>query len=495
MRPVCCIGARTLLQALVVCLFGIGSVNSVAGEFPAVPAVQAGRVNVQVWLSTADRKMRLSHQSDIRSVAHVSLPINIAIDATTKYQSMVGFGAAVTDASASLIQNKLNAQQRSALLHDLFGLSPGIDLGLIRLTIGASDFSTRHYSLDDVPKGTVDPSLSHFSIAPNLRDVIPVVREAMSINPKLRAIASPWSPPAWMKTSGSLVGGTLRPEFEEAFARYLVKYVDAYRKLGIPIFALTLQNEPGFSPGNYPGMKMDALTRAHVIANYLGPALSSRQQKTLILDWDHNWDAPTQPMSVLSDPAAARYVAGVAWHCYEGSVNAQSLVHNAFPEKQTYLTECSGGDWEPVKSGGLIWLARNVLLAGSRHWARGVLFWNLALDEHHGPHLGGCGTCEGVVTINTRTGKVTRNDEYYALAHLSRFVRPGAFRVKSSPAHGGIDNVAFQNMDDGSIVLFVVNSDVDAHFISMNQSKTSFQYKLPPRSVATFIWHYRQEDR
>lgn len=450
---------------------------------------------VRLWLSTADRRLRLAQQPDIEMNAQKSLPTDVVIDISRKYQSIVGFGAALTDSSAWLIQNRMNDRQRDALLHELFGLPPNLNLNMTRLTIGASDFSLKPYTLDDLPAGQVDPQLQHFNVTSNLRDVIPTVREVLSVNPQLRIIASPWSAPAWMKDSENLIGGALLPQFESTYADYLVKYVDTYRGYGIPIFALTLQNEPGFIPLTYPGMDLPAPTRARIIAQYLGPALASHKPKTLILGWDHNWDEPEQPLSVLADPDAARYIDGIAWHCYRGSPYAQSQVHRAYPRKDTYITECSGGDWESSKKGELLWFSRDLLLAGLRHWARGVVYWNLALDEQHGPHFGGCDACKGVVTIDSDTGEVSRNDEYYAFAHFSRFVLPDAVRVGSSATDKGIDNVAFQNAAGGSVVLVMVNSNVDAHRVAVVQDETRFQYTLPPQSVATFVWNPDQTSK
>ncbi|HUW53823.1 MAG TPA: glycoside hydrolase family 30 beta sandwich domain-containing protein [Rhodanobacter sp.] len=458
----------------------------VASPLPAQAAVK-------LWLSTADRRLRLAQQPDIETSAQPGAPANVVIhiDIHKTYQSIVGFGAALTDSSAWLLQNKMNGPQRNALLQELFGPPPNLNLTMTRLTIGASDFSLKRYTLDDLAAGEVDPSLQYFNVASSLRDVIPTVREVMAIDPQLRIIASPWSAPAWMKTSANLIGGGLLKQYESTYADYLVKYVDTYRGYGIPIFALTLQNEPGFIPVTYPGMDLPASAQARIIAQYLGPALASRKAKTRILAWDHNWDEREQPLSLLADPDAARYIDGIAWHCYRGDPDAQSQVHRAFPGTDAYITECSGGDWASSKHGELLWFARDLLLAGLRNWARGVVYWNLALDKHYGPHFGGCATCKGVVTIDSRTGKVSRNDEYYAFAHFSRFVLPGAVRVRSSTIEKDIAvaDVAFRNAHDGSVVLVLVNSATDARSVSVRQDETRFRYTLPPRSVATFVWN------
>jgi glucosylceramidase len=444
---------------------------------------------VELWASTADRRLKLAQQPDIEMSARGSLPADIVIDVHKTYQSMAGFGAAMTDSSAWLLQNKLNVLQRAALLRELYGPPPGLNLNMMRLTIGASDFSLEPYTLDDVPSGQIDPDLQHFNVAPNSDDVIPAVRQVLSINPGLLIIASPWSAPAWMKTSGNLIGGQLLEQYESVYADYLVKYLDTYRGYGIPIFALTLQNEPSFEPVTYPGMQMPAETRARIIAQYLGPKLASRAEKTRILEWDHNWNQPEQPLSVLANPDVSRYIDGVAWHCYQGSPYAQGRVHRAYPQKDVYMTECSGGDWASSINGELLWFSRNLLVASTRQWARGVVYWNLALDENHGPHFGGCDACKGVVVIDSKTGAVSRNDEYYAIAHFSRFVLPGAFRVGSTETDKGIANVAFQNASDESIVLVMVNSNAEPRTVSVAEGQTRFEYTMLPQSVATFVWN------
>ncbi len=451
---------------------------------------QAEAQDVAVWITTADHEAALASSSPAQFAAgQGSKTLRIRIDDTRRFQEMVGFGASLTDSSAWLIQHKLDDGQRDALLKELFGReNGGLGLSFSRLTIGASDFSRHHYSLDDPPGGTPDPELAHFSIDENRGDVIPVARAMLAINPDLKIMASPWSAPGWMKDTGSLIRGRLLPQYYDAFARYLLKYVDAYAAEGIPIFALTVQNEPDYEPGDYPGMRLNAPARARLIGDHLGPMIAARGQGPLIFDWDHNWDKPEEPLAVLRDPAAGRYVDAVAWHCYGGEVEAQTPVHDAFPDKDAYMTECSGGDWEPLRSGGLTLQARNIIIGTSRHWSRGALFWNLALDENNGPFSGGCHTCRGVVTIDSRTGAVTRTDEYYALAHASRFVRPGAHRIASNTTGGGLDNVAFRNADDGTLVLLVTNSARRARNFTVAQGGRHFAYTLPARSLATFVW-------
>lgn len=443
---------------------------------------------VQAWVTSGDQTKLLSAEKGASFGSARPAKIVIDVDPAVRYQEMAGFGAAITDASAYLIQSRMDARQRAALMEELFGRKGGIGLSFTRLTIGASDFSRSHYSFDDMPPGQTDPGLAHFSIAPNRADVLPVVKSALAINPGLRVMASPWSAPGWMKSTDSLIQGTLKPEAYAPFAEYLRRYVDAYKAEGVPIFALTLQNEPHFEPKDYPGMRVDPAKRAAFIGGYLGPLLAQHNPDTQIFDWDHNWDEPGSPAAVLADPQAAQYVAGTAWHCYGGDVRVQAALHDARPDKDTWFTECSGGQWAPRWADNLQYFVRTLVIGTTRGWAKGVLLWNLALDENYGPHLGGCRDCRGVVTINSASGEVSRNVEYYALAHASRFVRPGARRIASSSGHDNLDTVAFRNADDGSIALLVANSAKQARPFSVRVGGRNFRYALPAGSVATFTW-------
>lgn len=450
-------------------------------------ALDAGATNVQAWLTTGDQSRLLKRERDAKFSAAKPAALVIEVDPATRYQEMQGFGASITDASAYLIQQRMNPAQRAALMQELFGMEKGLGMSFTRLTIGASDFSRTHYSFDDMPKGETDPALSKFSIDAQRDTVLPVVKSALAVNPQLKVMASPWSAPGWMKTSDSLIKGSLKPEAFDAFARYLNRYVDAMKAEGVPIFALTLQNEPHFEPDNYPGMRVEPAARAAFIGGHLGPLLARANPGTTIFDWDHNWDEPHSPLAVLSDPGAAKYVSGVAWHCYAGDVKVQAEVHDKFPGKDTWFTECSGGRWAQDWSKNLQYFTRTLVVGTTRGWARGVLLWNLALDENDGPHLGGCKDCRGVVTIDSRTGEVSRNVEYYALAHASRFVRPGAHRIASTGEAADLAHVAFRN-PDGSVALIAANGAQAPSEFSVRVGKRSFRYTLPAMSVATFSW-------
>jgi glucosylceramidase len=470
--------APLLRSAVLTALLGVITSQSMADEKPGA---------VQAWLTTGDQAKLMARGADARFGRDQPAPTVIDIDPETRLQEIQGFGASITDASAFLIQQRMNPAQRESLLRELFGRNPGLGMSFTRLTIGASDFSQSHYSFNDMPRGERDPGLSRFSIDPHRASVLPTIQRALAINPQLKVMASPWSAPGWMKSSDSLVKGSLKPEAYDAFARYLGRYLGAMQQEGVPIFALTLQNEPHFEPEDYPGMRVDPASRAAFIGGHLGPLLAREHPGTTVFDWDHNWDEPDSPTTVLKDPAASRYVSGVAWHCYAGNVAVQAQVHAQFPDKDTWFTECSGGRWSPDWNKNLMFFTRTLIIDSTRGWARGVLLWNLALDEKDGPHLGGCKDCRGVVTIDSRTGEVTRNVEYYALAHASRFVMPGARRIQSSEGAGELSNVAFRNRD-GSLALIVANGAQAQQVFSVRVKGQSFRYTLPAMSVATFAW-------
>jgi glucosylceramidase len=331
-------------------------------------------------------------------------------------------------------------------------------------------------------------------------------------------MGSPWSAPAWMKTNGSLIGGRLidRPEIYRVYAAYLVKFVQAYRQEGVRVDYLTLQNEPQHrATDSYPGMSLPSWQAAKVI-EHLGPMLRSAGLRTQIIGYDHNWsehpndaantppdeteDIDNYPQALLSKPAA-RWVSGTAFHCYFGDPSAMTALHNEFPDKDIYFTECSGSqssDPADTFSDTLRWHARNLVIGNTRNWSKTVVNWNLALDETNGPHTGGCGTCPGVITVDA-AGAVTRNAEFYTLGHLARFVRPGATRVASTSFgttgwNGQVQDVAFVN-PDGSTVLVAHNQNDNPQAFAVRVGEQSFSYTLPGGALATFVWRARAEDR
>jgi glucosylceramidase len=465
---------------------GGGGSAPVATPSTPTPTPVATGTTAEVWLTTPDQTALLAAQTALPLYTGAAASATITVDATQKFQQMVGFGAAITDASAHVIQHDLSATQRDALLADLFG-PQGNRFGFVRLTLGASDFSSTHYSYDDMPAGQTDTALSAFSIAPARQDVLPTVKAALALNPALAVMASPWSPPGWMKSTDSLIKGTLKAEHYDAFARYLARTVQAFGAEGVTVDYLSIQNEPDFEPANYPGMKLSAPQRATLIGEHVGPALRAAGLATKLLELDHNWDLSAQVLSVLGDSKAAGFIGGVAWHCYGGDVSAQSAVHDAFPTLGSFFTECAGGDWSPGFGDGLSYNVRTLMIGATRNWAQSVVLWNLALDQNHGPHLGGCDNCRGVVTVNSTTGAVTKNVEFYALGHLSRFVQKGARRIASTSGAGNVLSVAFENTD-GTNVLLAYNNNASATNVVINAAAGNFSYSMPAQSAATFRW-------
>lgn len=465
-----------VLRALIAGVALLGT----AVSLPAAPPA------AHVWLTTADEKQKLALQNPAVMLGKAHGDELVVIDTSRHFQRMHGFGAAMTDASAELL-SKLPFSQRKAVMAELFGRGRnGLGLSFTRLTVGASDFSRTHYSFDDTPGNAPDPELRYFSIEPARKFVLPRVREALSINPRLRVMISPWSAPAWMKTTQSLIKGQLLPQYYPAFASYLARTVESFDREGVTVSMLTIQNEPNFEPDNYPGMRVNSPDRAVIIGRHVGPTFAARGLKTEILDWDHNWDHPEMPLAVLSDPVARRYVSGVAWHCYDGDVPAQSPVHDTYPDKDAWETECSGGQWSPNYGEVLGWMTSKLIIGAANNWAKGSLLWNLALDPQHGPHNGGCSDCRGVVTIDPATGAITRNVEYYVLGHASRFVLAGAYRIGVNARGGEVEAAAFLN-NDGSRVA-IVHRKSGAGQLTLALDGRRYSISIPTGSVATVRW-------
>jgi len=416
-----------------------------------------------------------------------SSALTIRVDEFVQYQTIDGFGASLTDSSAWLLDRKLSKEQRKEVLETLFDAKKGIGLSVLRQPMGASDFALTDYSYDDTTGGEKDPKLAKFSIEHDRAYVIPLLKEALALNPNLKIIASPWSPPGWMKTSRSMIRGALLPEAYPAFANYFVKFIKAYAEAGVPIYAITMQNEPLHIPGDYPGMGMTAIEQAEFLREHLGPALREAGLTTKVFIFDHNWDLIEFSIQVMSDAKAAAYAAGTATHCYGGVATAQLELHERFPEKEIWMTECSGGDWQ---KGNLLEQQVRLIITSTRNWAKTVVLWNLALDQNHEPYLGGCTTCRGVVTLNHASfpTQVIRTVDFTALAHVSKFLKPGSRRIASSSFdQGSLEDVAFQN-PDGSIVLLVLNSSGAPLSFNIAWRGEFASYKLSSGAVATFCW-------
>jgi glucosylceramidase len=471
------------------------------------PAAMAAP-RAHVWVTTPDGAQKMTDNGTVPFARGGSDELTISVDPSRRYQRMDGFGASITDSSASLLAD-LDPAVRHQTMRNLFARD---GLSFLRQPMGASDFvDGPHYTYDDVPAGQTDYGLRHFSIAHDKREILPLLREALKLNPKLKVMATPWSPPAWMKTNQSLIGGRLidSQRIYSTYAQYFVEFIKAYRREGVPIYAVTIQNEPqNRNPSEYPGADMPVRQEAAVI-NELGPRLKRAGLKTKIFGYDHNWaehpndiattppgeDPETEYPTKLLESSAGRWIAGTAFHCYAGDQVRQTQLHDAFPHKGVWFTECSGshGPTDPpaqVFSDTLKWHARNLVLGVPRNWGKTVVNWNLALDPRGGPHNGGCDTCTGVVTVDGQS--VSENAEYYTLGHLARFVKPGARRIASTSFgttgwNGQIMDAAFRNRD-GTTALVVHNENDDPRTFAVAEGGRSFEYTLPGGALATFTW-------
>ena len=441
--------------------------------------------SVSVWLTTDDQKTLLESQPAVSFAPGGSASIpTVFIDERSGFQSIEGFGASFTDSSAWLMNEKIPPAELPGVMLSLFDHTNGIGIGFVRNPMGAADLTRSDYSYDDLSPGTTDSTLSSFSIAHDTVDIIPLLLQAKSINPRLKVMATPWSPPGWMKTSGSMIGGTLLPSQYTAFANYFVRYIQAYETAGVPVDYISLQNEPLYLPTDYPGMSMAATDQLGILRDYVLPALSANQLSTKVLLYDHNWDQPVYPQTILADStlAASPQIGGIAWHWYGGTPGAMSLLHNQYPERKNYVTEASGGTWIPDE----VKTDFETITQSMRNWSSSYVKWGMALDENRGPHTGGCGDCTGLITVNETSGAVSYNIDYYTLGHFSKFVLPGATRVWSSNATG-IVSAAFMN-PNGTEALVVYNDTSASQTFQVTSRQRSFSYVLPALAGATFVW-------
>jgi glucosylceramidase len=440
----------------------------------------------RLWLTTPDRTAVVALQAtSLRFSSEAAPQPVLTVDDAQHFQTIDGFGFALTGGSAQLLM-RMRAAQRTALLKELFTTGgDGIRVSYLRLSIGASDMNERVYSYDDLAAGETDAEMAKFSLEPDRVDVIPALKEILAIQPGIKILGSPWSAPAWMKTNDDVKGGELKPEYYGAFAKYFVKYIEGMRAEGITIAAITVENEP-LNPKNTPSMVMFAPEQETFIAKHLGPALERAGIRTKILLYDHNPDVPSYPLSILGDPAANKYVDGTAFHLYGGQGSVLTEVHDAYPNKNLYLTEQSVTG---RRGGGTLGIAepvRQVMIGAMRNWSRNVLLWNLAADPQIGPHTnnGGCTGCSGAITLDGDS--VTRNVAYYVVQHFSQFVPPGSVRVASSEMEQ-LASVAFLTPEN-KVVLVVSNTGNFPKSFAVKYHGKVFETGLPAESVGTYVW-------
>jgi glucosylceramidase len=439
---------------------------------------------VAFWLTKSDGSVLLAKQNVALNFSTASSQSStITVDSTIKYQTMDGFGYALTGGSAQLI-NGMSATNHNTLLKELFSTdSNAIGISYIRISIGASDLSSSFFTYDEMPSGQTDLNLTNFNFDIDRLQLVPLLKEIIAINPSIKILGSPWTAPSWMKTNKSGYGGKLDPVYYNVYADYLIKYIKAMKAEGITIDAITPQNEP-LNAFNNPSMEMTAIEQTDFIKNNIGTKFRAANITTKIIIYDHNADHPDYPLTVLSDATASQYVDGSAFHLYAGTISALSTVHNAYPNKNIYFTEqytSSTG----LFSGDLAWHFRNLIIGAPRNWSRNVIEWNLANDPNYNPHLtGGCTDCKGALTLNG--DNITRNVSYYIIAHASKFVPAGSVRVESNTT-SNLQNVAYVT-PAGKKVLIVLNDSIASQAFNISFNGKIVTVTLDAGSVGTFTW-------
>jgi glucosylceramidase len=405
----------------------------------------------------------------------------VEIDPARSFQSILGFGGAFTDASCYLL-SRMEDAARARLLNEFFA-SEGLALSVGRTCIGSSDYSCSAYSFDD--SRSPDPELKEFSIEHDRAYILPVLREALSVNPDLFLFSTPWSPPEWMKTGDSLLGGSMRKNYFQSYAQYFVKFLEAYGGEGVRVGAVTCQNEVDTDQdGRMPACLWGQEYEIAFIKEFLGPALRNASLDTKIWLLDHNYDLWGRAMDELSDPGVFQFADGVAWHGYDGEPDAMTRVHDAFPTKSAYWTEGGPSLTDPdYESGWATWSKNYATIL--KNWARCIVAWNLVLDENGAPNIGPF-HCGGVVTLNSKTQELTRSGQYWAFAHYAKVVRRGARVIATQAPQTGAEHVAFAN-PDGSYVL-VLSNPGDEQTVKCAFQGRSLALNLPQNSVVTLQW-------
>jgi glucosylceramidase len=443
----------------------------------AASSQPAGQINV--WLTSGAK--RYAPENPLKWQAEQgAFADSITLHPATTYQELLGFGASLTDAACYMF-NQLSPDARQRLCGELFGPSE-MGFNVCRICIGSSDYATKAYSYDD---GEPDPELKRFSIEHDREYILPVLRLARSINPELFLLGSPWSPPGWMKANGSMLGGSMRKTYFSAYADYFVKFLQAYAAEGVPVNAVTPQNEVDTDQdGRMPACLWGQEYEMEFVSRQLGPKLAANNIPTKIWILDHNYDLWGRAICELDDARVNKYVDGVAWHGYGGRPAAMTRVHEAYPDKHMYWTE-GGPDYrEPAYLTN--WARWSATFAGIlRNWSRCIIAWNMALDEKGRPNIGPF-SCGGLVTINSQTKEVARSGQYWAFAHYSRALRRGALRFDSQGDLAAISHVAFAN-SDGTKALVLTNAGAERK-VRLRLAGMMAELVLPNDSVATLAW-------
>ena len=469
---------RTFLKLTAMGLTATATPDLASALRTAAPNPPAGDIAVRV----TSGKLRYASAASLswRSGGAENAASTIALDPNQKFQEMLGFGGAFTDATCYMF-NQLSSPAREQLFHELFHPSE-MALNVCRTCIGSSDYSTEMFSYDE---GEPDPELKRFSIAHDQTYVLPMLRLARKENPDLFLFSSPWSSPGWMKAGGSMLGGSMRQHYFAPYAQYFLKFLQGYAAEGVPVQAVTVQNEVDTDQdGRMPACSWPQEYEIGFVKNHLGPLLQKNGLTTKIWILDHNYNLWGRAICELDDPDLHKYSSSVAFHGYVGTPEMMSKVHDAHPEAEMYWTE-GGPDY---RSPDYLtdWTHWGEIYTGAiRNWCQSITGWNIALDEQGRPNIGPF-SCGGMVTIHSQTKEITRSGQYWACAHFSRNVRRGARRFESVSKVQGVQQVAFEN-PDGQRVLVVTNSGPEKT-VTLKQAGKSADVTLSPESLTTLLW-------
>jgi glucosylceramidase len=469
---------QTRRQFLKLSACGVAAVS--AGELATALPVSGAPASGEIAFYVTAGELRYHAGPSLAWKAGSAAENLIELNPAKKYQEMLGFGAAFTDAACYTF-NRLEPSAREKLFHDLFHPSE-MGLNVCRTCIGASDYATEVFSYDE---GEPDPEMERFSIAHDQAYVLPMMREARKQNPDLFLFSSPWSPPGWMKAGGSMLGGSMRQKYFAPYAKYFVKFLQAYAAGGVPVQAVTVQNEVDTDQdARMPACIWAQEYEMGFVKKHLGPALQQNRLATKIWILDHNYNLWGRAVAELDDPDVHKYCNAVAFHGYVGGAEQMSKFHEARPNAQIYWTE--GGPDITARDYLTDWAKwGKTFVEITRNWGQCITGWNLALDEKGRPNIGPF-PCGGLVTIHSETKEITRSGQYWAFAHFSRNIRRGAKRFESRGKIDGVDHAAFENPDKGQ-VLVITNSGA-AKSAKVKLGDRFVDVRLPEDSVSTLSW-------
>ncbi len=463
------------------------------GNVGAAIAQEKSKAPVTIAISTTSAEKRNSESSILWQATPSPTQViadTIVVEPNKKFQKILGFGGAFTD-SACCMFDQMSTVERGKLFHELFAPT-ALNLNLCRTCIGASDYATHLYSYSD---GEADPDLKHFSIAHDKKYILPMLRQARTVNADLFLFSSPWSPPGWMKSNKSMLGGNMQRIHMPAYAQYFTKFLKAYAKEGVPVQAVTVQNEVDTDQdGRMPACTWPQEYEVDFVRYHLGPALTDAKLPTKVWIIDHNYNLWGRALASLEAVGLRQYVTGVAWHGYVGDAWRMTTVHDSYPDIDMFWTE--GGPDYTNSDYGTDWSNWSKTFTGNlRNWCRGITVWNLALDEQGRPNIGPF-PCGGLVTVNSTTKAVTYSGQYWALAQYSRYIKRGATRIESTTNKSGtggeadspdLSHVAFEN-EGGEKVMVVTNSGATRNIILQEGGRKSDAIALAPDSVTTLRW-------